>query len=144
MKYIAGMESRGSWQMRPSVISSQQTPLGIPLYLILARLAQTDNENHSFASDIMEKMCQCSKECGKCKCIESFYRWSFMWRSIKSRAAEGLHNMKSDQLTFPCTNHNVKIASYQSVGGSRDSPVLLGKYMFDAVHLKMVEVAIES
>ena len=50
---------------------------------------------------------------------------------------------KSDQLSFPDTNHNVKNVRYQLVGGSGDVPTVLGNYIFDTALLKMAGVAKE-
>ena len=50
---------------------------------------------------------------------------------------------KSDQLSFPDTNHNVKNVWYQLVGGSGDDPAVLGNYIFDTALLKMAGVAKE-
>lgn len=45
---------------------------------------------------------------------------------------------KNNQLSLPDTNHNVKNARYQLIGGS--SPACIGRYVFDPSLLKLAEV----
>ena len=113
---VEGRKGQVATEVIVCIMSMQNTPLGLSPYCVLSGLSQTINENNAFGT----VMCNAATQKNS--------------NAVVLNALSYL-DCKSNQISFPDTNHNVKNNRYQLSGGSL--VVSIGYYAFDPWLLKM-------
>eukprot|EP00956_Cyclotella_meneghiniana_P010341 scaffold14318_cov102-Cyclotella_meneghiniana.AAC.1 len=127
-------------EIKFAILSFQQTPIGVPPYLIFSGVPQTINENNSFASDILTTVTKAADMIGNVAVLnDSTDGVSCEVKSNYDQIGKYLTG-ETNQLSFPDPNHNVKNYRYQEIGGSGFVPAVIGNFIFDVMLLKMAGV----
>lgn len=120
------------------VVSIQDTPFGIPLYFTLVGWPQTINENNDFGRTVMEAIVTACKEDGNAMVLKTTTDGVSSEVQWNLRVMLGSLSGETSYMSLPDTNHNVKNARYQLIGGS--SCAVFGRYVFDPWYLKLARI----
>ena len=124
-------------EIKVCVVSIQDTH-GLSPYFTLVGRPQSINENNDFGKTVMEACAIACKEDGDATIlntttdgVSSEVQWNL-------RVMFGFLSGQIGYVSLPDTNHNVKNARYQLIGGS--SSTVLGSYVFDPWYLKLAGI----
>lgn len=125
-------------EVKVCVISFQDTPPGICPYFPLVGRPQAVNENSSFGDDVLEACVLAAQEDGNAVVLNTSTDGVSTEVKWNLRVTLDFLLGKRNQVSLPDTNHNVKNARYQLIGGS--SAACFGYYVFDPSLLKLAKV----
>ena len=126
-------------EIKVCVVAVQDTPPGMCPYITLVGRPQSINENNDFGTTVIAACVTACNEDGNAVVlntttdgVSSEVQWNL-------RVMIAFLSGAANYVSLPDTNHNVKNARYQLIGGS--SCAVIGSYVIDPWYLKLASIS---
>jgi hypothetical protein len=128
-------------EVKVAVVSFQNTPPGISPYFVLCGLPQTINDSNDYTERVIKYCNQAAKSDANIAVLNASTDGVSCEVEFNKICTLKYLDGKSNTISLPDTNHNVKNLRYQLIGGS--SAATLGHYCFDPYMLLIAGVTKE-
>ena len=139
LECVEGKHGELAAEIKVCIISFQNIPPGMCPYFVLTGHPQTLNELNDFGQRVLEACDAAAKKDGKAALLN--VSTDGVSCEVQSNLLLTIRYLNSEinYVALADTNHNVKNARYQMIGGS--SPAVFGCFVFDPWLLKLAKIS---